>query len=130
MKSKRLPPRWQDLGSLAVGVWLLVSPWFINLTNENSLVWSESSYVALAIIAMSIFAICLPNIWTEVLIFGTAAWMISAPLVIRLDVTEPDQRLGQIMMIDSVLTSLFLLIFSLWVIFDDTRLKKMFHKNY
>jgi len=129
MDNKRFPPRWQDIGSLAIGLWLLVSPGLINESNPYGIVWTEPTWIALSIIGISIFSICVPNIWTEALIFGIGAWMISSPLVANLDVTAPDQRFGQIMMIDSVLTSLFLVVFSLWVIFDDPRLQKMFRKG-
>ena len=130
MAYQRLPTRWQDCGSLAIGVLLLLAPWAINYPNDNGLVWSVSSYFAVAVIAVALFAVCLPNIWSEFLIFGIAVWTISTPLVVNLDVTVPDQRLYQVMMIDTVLASVFLLVFSLWVIFDDRRLQKFFLKGH
>jgi len=125
MTYKRLPTRWQDCASLSIGLWLLVSPWAINYPNDNELVWSVSSWIATAIMAIALFTVCLPNIWSECLIFGIAAWTIASPLIVNQDVTAPDQRLYQLMMIDSVLASVFLLVFSLWVIFEDGRLQKM-----
>ncbi len=129
MENERLTTRWQDCGSLAIGIWLLVSPLVMNYSPDNQVTWSGSTYIAVAIIGISIFAICLPNIWCEGLIFGIGVWMISKPLIGNLEVAAPDQRLHQVMMVDSVLTSVLLLIFSLLVIFEDGRLQNFFRKS-
>lgn len=129
MENKRLTPRWQDFACLFIGLWLLLSPWLINYANNNGVVWSESTYLAVVIIVMSIFAIFVPNVWTECLIFGIGVWMISAPLVANLEVAAPDQRLHQIMMVDSILSSVLLMVLSSWVIFADGRLQNMLRKN-
>jgi len=129
MENKRLTPRWQDFGCLFIGLWLLLSPWLINYSNNNGVPWSESTYIALAIVVLSLCAIFVPNVWCEGLIFGIGAWMISSPLVANLEVTAPDQRLHQIMMVDSILTSVLLLVLSSWVIFEDGRLQKMLRKE-
>jgi len=119
-------PRWQDLSILAIGLWLLVSPWLINYPNGQGIAWSESTCIAVAIMTISAFAVCLPNIWSEVGIFVIGCWMISSPLLAHQDIAAPDQRLHQIMMIDSVVTSVLLLALSSWVIFEDGRLRKLF----
>ncbi|MFN3746639.1 MAG: SPW repeat protein [Hyphomicrobiaceae bacterium] len=78
---EKLSNQWKDAGSLALGIWLILSPWALAYAGETTAAWN--AYIVGAIIAVAAFAALIAfQKWEEWVNAGLAAWLIVSPFVL------------------------------------------------
>lgn len=72
--------RWQDGGDLALGVWLLLSPWILGYAGMAAAAWS-AWIIGMATAVFFAIALARPKAWEEWLNLVLAVLLILTPFV-------------------------------------------------
>ena len=70
---------WQDWGNLVLGLWILASPWLLQITPENPLVTLNLYLVGAAVAALAAIAILAFQAWEEWTNVALGAWLFVSP---------------------------------------------------
>lgn len=82
--------RWQDWIILAFGLWLLISPWWLQYftgrpyTDETAASWN-SIFLGLAVAIIAVWALALPQKWEEWTNLALGLWLVASPWALRFD---------------------------------------------
>ena len=101
--------RWQDWGNLAVGVWLLVSPWALRFLHDVGVRALDFYLTGAAISLLAILALKRRTLWGEWLTMVLGLWMVSSPWLLGFN----SSRLA---VPDSVAAGALVSVLSVWVI--------------
>lgn len=104
---------WQDIASLAVGVWLLVSPWALGLSGVAAVM---TAVLGAAVVLFAVEGLWLPSYleaWCE---GGVGLVLVLLPWLTGF----ADQALASR---NSVLAGLCVLLFAVWEMVDDPELQ-------
>ncbi len=79
--NEKLTNQWKDAGNLVLGIWLVLSPWALAYTGEETA--ALNAYIVGAIIAVAAFAALIAfQKWEEWVNAGLAAWLIVSPFIL------------------------------------------------
>ena len=78
---KKLTDSWQDTLSLALGIWLLFSPWLLGFTPITGAYWNAIAF-GLVIAGMSLLALIEFHEWEEWADMAVGAWLVVSPWVL------------------------------------------------
>ena len=70
--------RWQDMATLLLGLWLIVSPFVLPGTPGNTVIVNTSMIVGVFLTLAAIAAIVNPNAWKEWIVVILASWLIAS----------------------------------------------------
>lgn len=70
--------RWHDVMVLVLGIWLLISPFFLPRTVGDENLFTNSLIIGLFLQLAAIAAIMRPNAWKEWIFVILGAWLISS----------------------------------------------------
>lgn len=70
--------RWQDIATLVLGLWLIVSPFILSRTMGDYVLLNNSMIVGVFIQMAAIAAIMRPNAWKEWILLVLGSWLIAA----------------------------------------------------
>ena len=73
--------RWQDVVSMVIGVWLIVSPWVLGFENDR-LMMANFVIVGVALMGLALGAIFVPKAWEEWSECALGLWLIISPWVL------------------------------------------------
>ncbi|MEW5710290.1 MAG: SPW repeat protein [Pseudomonadota bacterium] len=74
--------RWQDWVTLALGVWLFISPWVLGFEDKMSAVAWNSYLLGAAVAIFSVVCLYTPKVWEEWLNVAFGVWLIISPWVV------------------------------------------------
>ncbi|AEB12136.1 SPW repeat protein [Marinithermus hydrothermalis] len=74
--------RWQDWGSLVLGIWLVLSPWLLGYSTTPSAFWN-ALIVGAAVTILSILALSGGQLWEEWTDLVLAVWLILSPWILN-----------------------------------------------
>lgn len=80
----RVPERWQEWASFALGLWLAVSPWAAGYA-DNQPATANAVFLGLAVALGSHFQAALGECSGEWLNLAAGVWLVVAPFVIAFD---------------------------------------------
>lgn len=72
--------RWEDWVGFILGIWLFVSPWFLNYTVSGES-WNAHS-VGLAYVVFTLWALSIPKPWEEWFNTVLSVWLIISPWIV------------------------------------------------
>jgi hypothetical protein len=102
MKRMRL----QDWISVALGVWLVVSPWALGFSDNGAATWN-ALFFGLGIVALEFADVYFPDPWPERVSVFIGLWVAISPMVLGFtDVTAA--------MVSTVITGVLVVVLSLW----------------
>ena len=70
--------RWQDMATLGLGFWLIVSPFILSRTIGDFKLFNNSLIVGVLLTVVAIAAILRPNAWIEFILVALASWLVAA----------------------------------------------------
>ncbi len=70
--------RWQDMATLLLGLWLIVSPFVLPGTAGDTVIVNTSMIVGVFLTLAAIAAIVSPNAWKEWIVVILASWLIAS----------------------------------------------------
>lgn len=70
--------RWQDMATLVLGFWLIVSPFILSRTIGDFKLFNNSLIVGVLLTVVAIAAILRPNAWIEFILVALASWLVAA----------------------------------------------------
>ena len=112
--------RWQDVGNLLIGIWLLISPIFIQYPSDVP----NAAWNAYALgVAIAIFAACavyMPRAWEEGINVLLGLWMIAAPWVLKF-ASYKDAAMN------AVIVGVLVVILAAWAMARDKNFEKWRH---
>jgi hypothetical protein len=73
--------RWQDWTNIALGVWLLVSPWVLGFSNIEAATWN-AVLLGIAIVVLEFADVLVPDPWPERVSLPVGLWVIVSPMVL------------------------------------------------
>jgi SPW repeat len=73
--------RWQDWGTLVVGIWLGVSPWVLGFSAEQAATWN-ALILGVAMLVYSIVELSVPKAWEEWAMLVAGIWLLVSPWVL------------------------------------------------
>jgi len=101
---------WQDVVNVALGAWLLLSPWVLDFAAETAAMTSMVVMGA-ALIAAALGAILVPRAWEEWIECVLGLCVIVSPWVLGFESLEARSS--------AVLTGVAVVVLALWTIFVD-----------
>ena len=78
---KKVTDNWQDLFSLVLGVWLLLSPWRLQFTAIDGALWTAVLF-GILIAVMAVMALVDFHEWEEWADMAIGLWLIASPWVL------------------------------------------------
>lgn len=102
---------WQDPLSIALGVWLLASPWILGFAT-NTTATANFALVGLALLAAAVGATFVPRAWEEWTEVALGAWLVISPWVLGFFALQNA-------MMNAVVTGIAVLALALWVLATD-----------
>ena len=70
--------RWQDIATLFMGFWLIVSPFILNRIVGDEVIVNISMGTGVLLTAVAIVGIINPNAWLEWIVLVLASWLIAS----------------------------------------------------
>jgi hypothetical protein len=102
---------WQDPVNVALGAWLIISPWVLGFQGVTAAMWSAvATGVVLGAVALG--ATLVPRAWEEWTEGALAIWLAVSPWVLGLATVENA-------MVNAVLVAAAILVLALWVLVTD-----------
>jgi hypothetical protein len=102
---------WQDPVNLALGVWLILSPWALGFQGETAPM-VNAVIVGLALAAAALGAMFVPRAWEEWTEFALGLWLIASPWVLGYT-TQKDA------MLSTGITGIVIAALAAWVLLAD-----------
>jgi hypothetical protein len=106
-----IAPRWQDVISFLLGVWLFVSPWILGYANTGmpaTLAW----LLGIIVVVLAALAILASQRWEEWLNAAIGLWIFVSPWVVH-------ARVNREALWNSLIVGALLVILSLWSLSID-----------
>ena len=102
---------WQDPVGVALGAWLIISPWVLGFQDVDAAMWCA---VATGIVlgAVALGATLVPHAWEEWTEGAIAIWLVVSPWVLGYATVEDA-------MVNAVLVGAAILVLALWVLVTD-----------
>lgn len=79
--SRRLTDNWQDVISLILGVWLILSPWLLGFALMQAATWNAIAF-GIVIALMAFMALFEFHAWEEWADMAVGVWLIVSPWVL------------------------------------------------
>jgi hypothetical protein len=73
--------RWQDWTNIALGLWLLVSPWVLGFSSIAAATWN-AVLLGIAIVVLEFSDVLVPDPWPERVSLPVGLWVIVSPIVL------------------------------------------------
>jgi hypothetical protein len=73
--------RWQDWACIALGAWLLASPWVLGFSAIGAAAWNAAIF-GLAIIVLTVADVAVPDPWPERVSLPVSLWIAISPLML------------------------------------------------
>jgi len=70
---------WEDWGNLVLGLWILASPWVLQITTTNNAVTWNLYIVGIAVSAVAATALLAFQAWEEWTNLALGAWLFASP---------------------------------------------------
>lgn len=70
--------KWQDLATIVLGFWLIISPFILPRTLGDYVLFNNSLIIGLLLMLAATAAILRPNAWKEWIVAALASWLIAA----------------------------------------------------
>jgi hypothetical protein len=102
---------WQDPVNLALGAWLVLSPWALGFQGETTPMMN-AVIVGIALAAAALGAIFVPRAWEEWTEFALGLWLIASPWVLGF-------RTLREAMLSTVITGIIIAALAAWVLTAD-----------
>jgi hypothetical protein len=102
---------WQDPVSALLGVWLIVAPWLLGFQSDST-VMSNHVVVGIALTAVALGAVFLPQAWEEWTEVALGVWLAVSPWVLKFTTLEAART-------NAVLVGVAVLVLALWVLLSD-----------
>lgn len=83
--------RWQDVVTLLLGLWLVVSPFMFPRTIDDNAFFISSIIVGVLLILAAIAAILRPNAWKEWIVVILGSWLVSSAYFLGSGVPVPNE---------------------------------------
>src|SRR6187431_1831815 len=74
----RSPKHWQDAANASLGIWLILSPWVLGFQGM-SMAMSNAVVMGLALVAVALGAMLLPQAWEEWSEGALGLWLLASP---------------------------------------------------
>jgi hypothetical protein len=74
--------RWQDAAMLVLGLWLIVSPFFLSYSDYLGIAALNSYLIGAGVTLFAAIALTNPEMWEEWVNLILGVWLIVAPLVL------------------------------------------------
>ena len=79
--SEKLTTQWKDACSLALGVWLAISPWVLGYASEIAAAWNAHAVGVIIAVAAGAALVAFQK-WEEWVNAALAAWLIVSPYLL------------------------------------------------
>ncbi len=109
---------WQDWLSLAVGVWLFITPIVFDYESQAAMV--SAFIVGLALILIETTAITMPNLWEEFVSVALGLWLMVSPMALGFTVHRNETE-------TAVFVGMAVIVLSAWAILRDKHFQKWWH---
>jgi len=73
--------RWSDWACVALGVWLVVSPWVLGFSDHSAALWNALLF-GIAIVAVEFIDVYFPDPWPERVSVALGVWVAISPFVL------------------------------------------------
>lgn len=73
--------RWQDWACIALGAWLLASPWVLGFSTIGAAAWNAAIF-GMAIIVLTVADVVVPDPWPERVSLPVSLWIAISPLML------------------------------------------------
>jgi hypothetical protein len=107
----RSPKHWQDAANAALGFWLMLSPWALGFQGM-SMAMSNAVVMGLALVAVALGAMLLPQAWEEWSEGTLGLWLMASPWLLGFG-WQRDA------MLSTALTGLVVAVLALWTLASD-----------
>ena len=79
--NEKLTTQWKEVGNLALGVWLAVSPWALSYASQSTPAWNAHA-VGVIIAVAALAALVAFQVWEKWVNAALAAWLIVSPYIL------------------------------------------------
>lgn len=109
---------WQDWLSLAVGVWLFITPIVYEYESQAAMV--SAFIVGLALILIETTAITMPSLWEEFVSIVLGVWLMISPVALDFTIRRNETE-------TAVFVGMAVIVLSVWAILRDQHFRKWWH---
>lgn len=81
--------RWQDWLLVALGTWLIISPFVLSYNSTTNVAAWNSYILGVAVAGFAIGALSVPRVWEEWVNLVLGIWLIISPYVLQYSDVEP-----------------------------------------
>ena len=112
---------WQDWLSLAVGVWLFLTPIVFDYESQAAMV--SAFIVGLALILIETTAITMPSVWEELVSIALGAWLMVSPWALGFTIRRNETE-------TAVFVGMAVIVLSVWATLRDETFQKWWHDRH
>jgi len=109
---------WQDWLSLAVGVWLFLTPIVFDYESQAAMV--SAFIVGLALILIETTAITMPAVWEELVSIVLGIWLMASPWALGFTIHRNETE-------TAVFVGMAVIALSVWATLRDEAFRKWWH---
>lgn len=103
---------WQDWTSLALGIWLVVSPWVLGFSDNGVATWNAILF-GLGVVALELADVYYPDPWPERVGALMGVWVAVSPIVLGFSAELPAA-------ISTMLAGLLIVALGTWTYWTET----------
>ena len=116
-----LKTRWQDWVELALGAWLLVSPWVLGFQGTEIAMWN--AVILGGVIAVyAMFELGIPKAWEEWISMLLGAWLVVSPFALKFSAQHFASW-------DTIIVGVLTAVFAAWGLALGTQIQKHSHEG-
>ncbi|HEU0202734.1 MAG TPA: SPW repeat protein, partial [Burkholderiaceae bacterium] len=105
--------RWQDWISVALGLWLLMSPWALGFSSFEAATWNAALF-GIAIVVLEFADVLVPDPWPDRVSLPVALWVAISPLILGFT----DQTAAAV---STALTGVAVVLLDAWTLWAERR---------
>lgn len=103
---------WQDWASLALGLWLVASPWVLGFSGNDVATWNAMLF-GLGVVALELADVYYPDPWPERVGALIGVWVAISPVVLGFAGELPA-------MVSTSLAGVLIVVFNTWTYWVET----------
>jgi hypothetical protein len=81
-RKRRVPPRWQDYATLALGIWIALSPWLLGFFDDVPLATGNALALGALVVTIAALDIDAPARWQAAAGIVLGIWAAISPLAL------------------------------------------------
>jgi hypothetical protein len=104
--------RWQDWLNVALGVWLLLTPWFLGFSGNEAAMWNALAF-GIAIVVLEFADVLVPDPWPERVSLPVGLWVAVSPVMLGF----ADQTAAAL---STALTGVAVVLLAAWTVWTES----------